>query len=634
MLWDAGFPKRGVVLKFIDSENEASRFRDFQSLFYVASQPSIEDSLRLQLRRWLSEKGFSDISLEDSGYYPRDGRDLRFVHSVSSDGIAYQARLAETTETGTWRSSFTFSIPRNKQERGWLLVRISNDQGIVAKTPRLIGYLVEEQLVVDGDYPMPPEAQIYRDTMLEQLFDEIKNEERRMPVFVAATDTTKDFDDFHARAKGWAQKLPGLAHFVILDPPASQRWREVLGDEFAVPSWTVRSYLPGVSLENNFDPRRHKILGHSRLSEPVSRVRSTLERIARGIVYQEIFPDYVHSTMKRLQRLEDRAMIDAITLDSSDALSDRSLALDEAAAKLESNNEALLGQSVAEGAEQYLAKLNLVEKILGLGEITKDSLEQLAKMAHSGFKAQSALESLTTEFMARQDKVEELNLLAEELETAISEIDGEVGQLEEENRNLAIRLRNLEKKNEWLLRQVDDNQKYSAEYLAFEVKLNQNPPADWEDFVQRVSSLTEYGIIFSGDPKLALEIEQNDDWGNIVRVAWDCIEVLVAYTSARRDQSWSQGVDEFIAEQGVFPARKHARNETGYTRKLSMKDKERDFPVPQSVSATGFATMFAHFKLGKKGRIDPRMYYLDNFSIDGQIYIGYVGVHLKNRQTN
>lgn len=621
-------------MRFTDSEVEASRFRDFQSLIYVAAQPSIEESLRAQLSRWLSEKGFSDVSLEISGYYPKPGRDLRFVHSVSSDGIAYQARLSELTDSGTWRSSFTFSIPRNKQERGWLLVRISNDRGIVAKTPRLISYLVEEQLVVDGDYPMPLEAQIYRDNMLEELFDEIKNEERRMPVFVAATDSTQDFDQFHSRAKEWARKLPGLAHFVVLDPPASTHWREVLGEEFAVPSWTVRSYLPGVSLENNFDPRRHKILGQSRLSEPVTRVKSTLERIARGIVYQEVFPEYVHATLKRIQRLEDRAMIDAITLEPGKTSEDINQSASLSAQLLDAEILDLSRSTITEGAEQYLAKLNLVESILGIGEITRESLEQLAKMAHSGFKAQSALESLTSEFMARQDKVEELTLIAEELENAISEIDGEVGQLEDENRSLASRLRSLEKKNEWLLRQVDDNQKYSSDYLGLDLRTGPSAPSDWEDFVVRVASLDEQGIVFSGDPKLALEIEQNDDWGNIVRVAWDCIEVLIAYASARRDLTWSQGVDEFIANQGIFPARKHARNETGYTRKLSMKDRERDFPVPQSVSANGFATMFAHFKLGKKGRIDPRMYYLDNFSLDGKIYIGYVGVHLKNRQTN
>lgn len=611
-------------------EIEASRFRDFQSLFYVAPSSTIEMSLRFQLKRWLSEKGFADVSLEDSGYYPKASRELRFVHSISSDGIAYQARLSEVTETGTWRSSFTFSIPKNRQERGWLLVRISNDQGFSAKTPRLLSYLVEEQLLIDGENTLPLDAQIYRQDMLAELFDEIKSEDRRTPVFVAATDTTRDFDEFHVKAKGWAKKLAGLAHFVILDPPASKIWREKLGEPFAVPSWTVRSYLPGVAQENNFDARRHKILGQNRLSEPVARVRGTLERIARGINYQELFPEYVYTTLKRIQRLEDRAMIDAITLEPVLEIEAR----EGNAPQLFQITELDKSTSVADGAELYLEKISLVESILGLGEITRESLEHLAKLANKGFKAQSALESLTSEFLVRQERLEELTKENEELENAVSEIDADLGQLEEENRHLVNRLLNLEKKNDWLMRQVDDNQKYSTDYLSLEQNFYVNPPTDWEDFVEKIFELEDEGIVFTGDPKLALEIEQNDDWGNLVRSAWDCIEVLRGYLSSKKAEKWSQGVDEYIAEQGMFPSRKHARNETGYTRKQSMKDRERDFPVPKSVSPTGFATMFAHFKLGKKGRVDPRMYYLDNFAVDEKIYVGYVGVHLKNRQTN
>ena len=99
-------------------EIEASRFRDFQSLFYVIPSTTIEMSLRFQLKRWLSEKGFADVSLEDSGYYPKASRELRFVHSISSDGISYQAKLSEVTESGTWRSSFTFSIPKKIGKSG------------------------------------------------------------------------------------------------------------------------------------------------------------------------------------------------------------------------------------------------------------------------------------------------------------------------------------------------------------------------------------------------------------------------------------------------------------------------------------------------------------------------------------
>jgi hypothetical protein len=61
---------------------------------------------------------------------------------------------------------------------------------------------------------------------------------------------------------------------------------------------------------------------------------------------------------------------------------------------------------------------------------------------------------------------------------------------------------------------------------------------------------------------------------------------------------------------------------------------ERQLPVPTSVDPSGTATMKAHFKLGRIGMVSPRMYVLDRFSEDGCVYVGYIGAHLTNTQTN
>jgi len=44
--------------------------------------------------------------------------------------------------------------------------------------------------------------------------------------------------------------------------------------------------------------------------------------------------------------------------------------------------------------------------------------------------------------------------------------------------------------------------------------------------------------------------------------------------------------------------------------------------------------MDAHFKLGAKKTISPRMHYFDAAAIDGKIYVGYIGRHLPSPQTN
>ena len=44
--------------------------------------------------------------------------------------------------------------------------------------------------------------------------------------------------------------------------------------------------------------------------------------------------------------------------------------------------------------------------------------------------------------------------------------------------------------------------------------------------------------------------------------------------------------------------------------------------------------MEAHVKLGAKRTVSPHLYYVDNTHADGNIYVGYIGRHLPNTQTN
>jgi hypothetical protein len=44
--------------------------------------------------------------------------------------------------------------------------------------------------------------------------------------------------------------------------------------------------------------------------------------------------------------------------------------------------------------------------------------------------------------------------------------------------------------------------------------------------------------------------------------------------------------------------------------------------------------MDAHFKIARKGMVSPRIYYHDDASRTGKIYVGYIGKHLPNAHTN
>lgn len=61
---------------------------------------------------------------------------------------------------------------------------------------------------------------------------------------------------------------------------------------------------------------------------------------------------------------------------------------------------------------------------------------------------------------------------------------------------------------------------------------------------------------------------------------------------------------------------------------------QREFPVPPEVNPAGRAVMEAHFKLGRVGMASPRMHILDCWGTHKRVYVGYIGLHLRNTQTN
>jgi hypothetical protein len=143
-------------------------------------------------------------------------------------------------------------------------------------------------------------------------------------------------------------------------------------------------------------------------------------------------------------------------------------------------------------------------------------------------------------------------------------------------------------------------------------------------------------IIFTGDAKTTIQLSAKDDLGIAVRTCWDACQVLSDYVKARRDGCWSAGVQTYLqgAPEGyrTMSPNKHAATETRVT--MQEFGSFRRFPVPASVCDDEVVTMEAHFKLARIGMVSPRMHYFDDFTKTGNVYIGYIGPHLPNTQTN
>jgi len=85
----------------------------------------------------------------------------------------------------------------------------------------------------------------------------------------------------------------------------------------------------------------------------------------------------------------------------------------------------------------------------------------------------------------------------------------------------------------------------------------------------------------------------------------------------------------------AVPAGKVVRDESQTVRNNPKWRREREFPVPKAVSASGTLFMGSHVRVGASaaGQVSPRLYFYDAIVQTGAIYVGYLGRHLTNTRT-
>ena len=160
-------------------------------------------------------------------------------------------------------------------------------------------------------------------------------------------------------------------------------------------------------------------------------------------------------------------------------------------------------------------------------------------------------------------------------------------------------------------------------------------PVSFAELVDRMDEFPR--LAFTGDPRLARELDDQTDHPTWVRMAWDALLALEDYAAAAvhgaSGGDFRRWCENTPAECHVFPPRKVIRDESRTVRTNGKWKGERELPVPVEVSPTGKVFMGAHLRIGGGGTA-PRLHYHDDCSGTGRIYIGYIGLHLHNTRTN
>lgn len=583
-----------------------------------------------QLSSWLREKNW-DAPLDSSGLLADGGRELLVLHHQSADGHDLRARLREPTNQGTWVTQLTVHAPRKAD--AWLSLRVNNDEGRWVDVPRLATYLMDSLSTRDGDTSLTSGALLVDPRGIDELMDSICDLERRGLLLVAGTADGIDLGPFRAQVERWTRQVRGLAQVVVLTPSATLDLAAQIGSSHAVRPWTIRTYYPEVDPAVEADGLRHKWLTTRRLAEDSdASIRKLLGRIARRHAGSLTAPPAFTKVDRAFQRLEDKLVLEGLSSKAPAAPAGSDVAhvvhtppADSVTEQAGSAPQA--DEAAADGAEHYLATLDLIKAAFALPDLTEEAIHEAARISHQGRISTESIERVTRQLQDRQQRISELEdeltffkELYEDEQLDAAEAHHEVSRLTDEARWLRGRLAG-----------ASDTAAYglvpSEEFTRY--------PSDFADLRDRLAELEAAGVVFTGDEKEMLALDEYDTLNKLVRIAWDGMWALADYLRARNEGRCSQGVKQYLTEtpQGYrsLPPKKFAERETGTT--MDAWGDLREFPVPAEVSPGGIATMEPHFKLGRVGMVSPRMYFLDCASTLGKVYVGYVGAHLRNTQT-
>lgn len=568
-----------------------------------------------QVASWLREKHL-DIDLDSSGDHARPGASLAVRRLSDRAAEDFTLKLVEQNDTGEWTTEL--HAHDDLTGSGWITLSVSSKHGGFVSVPRLARYLMQVLRLSDASIEFADGHQMFHLEDVERLMTLLADPTRHGLVFVAGTTdgSVIPVPAFAKKVGDWGKEVYGLAQVIVLDPAATREFEARVGKRFAAPAWTIRTYQPGVEFGALTDARRHRILGTDRLgNQPDHVIRRLLGDIARQQAATRPVDPAVLRARRRLERLENRRLLEALEPVAPE--------LPEPPAP-----EMAVPPEVTEVTADALGEeLALARRILGLGQLTEEALTEIIERGRQLAAAQEAARSLRDRVEVLQGRGEELEDSNASLRQALedSQMEAEMARMDVDVREARIR---------WLTARLKDHQDFAAEHSETPADFLGSRPASFDDLLRRIEQFEE--VEFTGDVAEVERLNQIDTNDAALRTAWEAVVALRDYVRSRADGACNHGLDHYLAHTPhgyqTFPVGKFAETETSIT--MKGYGKERIFPVPTSVAPQGKVAMKAHFKLARIGMASPRMHVYDGHPQAQKVFIGYIGAHLTNTQTN
>ncbi|SDU63577.1 hypothetical protein [Jiangella alkaliphila] len=244
----------------------------FRSFLSVETAPCIETVIG-HLDRWSRTKEIR-VDAGAPGRYLLDPDDVITIDRHEAGGRSvYRWRRLHPYAQGRneiWRTSVTAVEAQGGP--GWLWTEIEAAEGDddeparvpFMSVPAVLRALLADLRCRDGIVPSATEPTWVASDGLPDLMDYLADEGRLGPVYVARQGA-RDAEAFHAWATQVMWEVVGLGNAFLLGGQVEEEFNDMVGELHAIPDAAIRTYLPGVQLDDPRDPRRHQILGAVRI---------------------------------------------------------------------------------------------------------------------------------------------------------------------------------------------------------------------------------------------------------------------------------------------------------------------------------------------------------------------------------
>lgn len=599
---------------------------------------------------------------------------LTVLENASQDGRKHRKLLefVEENGKGVWTTRvYAMSDPNARRYRQTMWIesegRRRNGESVLPSPPRIVRNTLETVPAFDGAVPILPEPTMVRGEDAEALFGHITDQERSLSLVIASPVPDVGDEPWRRAVDSITKETVGCASFFVLDHRAHQILNDRLGAAHALPLGALRTFVPGVALEDQLDARRHRVLTTMTVLKGLVRTQETSgeserlifdERTKRlvsvsprlQLLEKELPRDLSRATRllqrQRLVITEEPPSADTVTPSTAvhkphprpvpgPAVVPGPVPAPESA--FETGVETT-PDAVPETRAPWVDRLSaLVRRVLGRETLDEQALQALSERFERQEAAVRTAQVTTDALQSANEKLEdEVSALKEHLETerferAVAETERQAAQ------------RTTRQLQAWRAQRPDH-----YEYVEKPADVWENDPVSVVNIIERLTDekgfeeVRKYVSLTDWERALddASDIDVIDRSSLYATSFWEYVLVLMDFAKEVDERGFRGNVHNYLGAGDRVVGRKcsrtrHRPNESESVQNNSKWRKERTFAVPKELEPSGKLFMTAHFAPTNRDQNAPRMYYAMGKK-DGRThaFIGYIGTHLTNTKTN